>query len=584
MKKIAIIIIIAILYAILAKLSQFLVPENTIVIPIWPPAGIALAAVLIFGNMALIAVFIGGFMSNLHMFSEQGLTLLSIAYTTIPGIGGALQAYVGKLAMVTFTGASTIFENTRSVLIFILIAAFATCTINATLGTTTLLLTGTIPKSAFLYNWLTWWISDSVGVIAVTSTIVAWYQKRFEKISASQLLKLSIAWLLIFILGFIILAAPVRLAFLFIPFAIWSAFQLEIRFSLLTALLISSLVIYGITHGYGIIPTKFGEVAIILIQIYISIVYLTILLIDAILRDRENAYKNLQLLNAQLEQRVLDRTKDLSESNKQLEIQKNKAIQAFEALKQSHARLMQSEKMASLGLLTAGVAHEIKHPLHAMSSNMGTIKVNIEHIVDSVEHSQSEETIKKDVNDTGENTETLIVATNEGINRTAGIIGDLCAYARDDEAIMVETNINQSIDSTLNLLSSEIKNIQIIKEYGKVPSVLCHPGKINQVIMNILINAIHALQTRSTSKIIIKTQSDHDFVIISIKDNGPGIKKEVLEKLFTPFFTTKREGLGSGLGLFLSQNIIKEHNGKISVTSELEKGTEFIIMLPIKGV
>lgn len=586
MRKIAIIIFVAVLYALLAKLSQYLVAPNALVIPIWPPAGIALAAVLIFGNIALIGIFIGAMFSNIYMFANEGITLLPLIYASIPSIGSAIQAYFGKFALVKLTGSTNIFDNTRSVLIFVLISALVACLINSTLGTTTLMLTGTIPNSNYIYNWLTWWISDAVGVITVTSTVVAWYQKWYEKISLPQLFKLSITWILILILCDFVLISPLELSYLFIPVAIWAAFQFEIRHSLLTALLISVLVIYGVTHGTSVIlQIKFTAVALLLIQIYISITYLTILLIDAILRDRQKAYENLQLLNVQLEQRVLDRTKDLSETNKQLEVQRNKAIDAYEALKQSHARLMQSEKMASLGLLTAGVAHEIKNPLHAMTSNMGTIKVNIDQIVNSVEQSETDDNIKKNVNLMAQNTETLLAATKEGIIRTAGIIADLCAFARDDEAVMIETNIHQNIDSTVNLLSSELKNIKVVKEYGDdVPTIYCHPGKINQVIMNILINAIHALQTQPASKITIKTQSDQVSLILSIKDNGPGIKKEVLNKMFAPFFTTKNEGLGSGLGLFISQNIIKEHHGKISVTSELEKGTEFIIILPIKGV
>jgi two-component system NtrC family sensor kinase len=178
----------------------------------------------------------------------------------------------------------------------------------------------------------------------------------------------------------------------------------------------------------------------------------------------------------------------------------------------------------------------------------------------------------------------LITASYLGITRTAGVIADLCAFARSDEPEMVMVDINKNIDSTLNLLSAEIKsNITIIKEYGDIPQLLCHPGKINQVIMNVLVNALHALQTRMDSKIIIKTESINNAIIISIKDNGPGMKKEVLDKLFTPFMTTKIGGAGSGLGLFISNNIIKEHHGKINVTSELDKGTEFVITVPQEG-
>jgi signal transduction histidine kinase len=582
-KKLTIIIIVTILYTVMAKLSQMLAPPDAIVIPVWPPAGIALAAVLIFGNIALVAVFLGSMISSLHMFAAE-ITLLSVLYAAIPGLGGALQAYVGKFALSNIASTDNIFKNTRSVTTFILISGFITCFINPTMGTSTLLLSGRIPVSQFPSEWLTWWISDSVGVIAVTPTIIAWYQKWKGLTSVSQLIKLIISWALILMLGYIAFNVHVQIAYLFIPFAIWSAFQFEIRFSLLTALLISLVCVWGATTEHSLINTDSDFTEILLIQIFLSIIYLTILLINAILADREKAYNNLQLLNTELEQRVFERTKDLSESNHQLEIQKDKVIQAFEELKKSHARLMQSEKMASLGLLTAGVAHEIKNPLNAMSANMKSIDENVNHIVHSIEEVHIDEIIEKEVIGTGEKTETLIEATNEGIKRTADIIADLCAFSRDDEAEMLPIDIHKNIDSTLNLLSSEIKNnISVIKAYGDTPPIYCHPGKINQVIMNILINAIHALQSRSNSKITITTKTKDDAIEIRIADNGPGIKKEILDKIFVPFFTTKG-GLGSGLGLFISSNIIKEHRGSLSVMSELGKGTEFIINLPIKGM
>lgn len=584
MQKIAIIIIIAGIYAILAKISQLLVPPGTLVIPVWPPAGIALAAVLIFGDFALLGIFIGCFLGNLHMFEGGGNFLLATLYASIPGIGGSLQAYVGKLTLVGLAGTDDIFKDTRSILIFILISAFVVCMINATIGAGTLVLTNKIPIAKFPADWLTWWISDAVGVVAITPTILAWHQKWYKKITNAQIIKLGIIWTLLLMFGYVALHSRVQVVFFFIPFAILAAFQFDIRFSLITGLLISTICIYGVTHGYSIVHTPFHNTAILLIQIFISIIYLTILLINSILSEREKAYNNLQLLNAQLEKRVADRTKDLSETNKQLEIQKNKAIQAFEELKHSHARLMESEKMASLGLLTAGVAHEIKNPLNAMSANMESVKVNMDHIVQSVDHTHVKETVKQDVNNFTEKTRSLIGATNEGIKRTAGIIADLCTFARADEAEMILTNIHQNIDSTLNLLTSEMKNnITVVKEYGELPTIPCHPGKINQVFMNILINAIHALQSRRDSKIVITTKRNADSIVISIKDNGPGMSKEIVDKIFVPFFTTKPGSLGSGLGLFISSNIIKEHHGKISVLSELEKGTEFIITLPITG-
>jgi len=586
MRKIAIILIIASLYAITAELSQYLAIPGTLVSAIWPPAGIALASVLIFGNIALIAIFIGCTIADFHLSTGGGVIWLSAINALVPGVGAALQAYAGKWALNFFAGTYDIFKNTRSVLTFICISAFSVCVINASLGATTFMLTGNIPITEFPYAWFTWWIADAVGVITITSTIIAWQQKWLEKISLLQLIKIAITWVLILLIGYITLSKHGQLVYLLIPFAIWAAFQFPLRFSILTGLLISSVCLYGAIHGFGgQIQSESIISSISLIQVFISIIFLTILLINAILSDRQKAYDNLQLLNAQLEKRVLDRTKDLSEMNKQLGIEKNKVIEAFEALKHSHTRLMQSEKMASLGVLTAGVAHEIKNPLNAISANIASIKTNADHIVESVDHAHIEENIKNEINRINQNTGSLIAATKEGIKRTTEIIADLCAFSRADEVEMTMVDLRQNINSTLNLLSSEIKgHVKIIKEYDDIPPILCHPGKINQVIMNILINAIHVLQTKRDGKITIKTQKNNNSVILSIKDNGAGIKKEVLNKIFTPFFTTKQNGMGSGLGLFISYNIIREHNGTLSVLSEPEQGTEFIITLPIKGM
>ncbi len=584
MRNAAIIFIIAFLYVLTAQLGFFLAAPGTIVSPVWLPAGIALAAVLIFGNVALCGVFIGCLLANSHMFLASGMTFFSIVCMLVPATGGAIQAYVGKLSLLKFAGSYNIFHSTRSVLIFILVTAFGSCLVNTSFSTPLLLLIGRLPLADVPSQWLTWWIADAVGVVVVASTIIAWTAFWKIKISARQLLRLTITWLCILVIGYITIHSEIELAYVYVPFAMWAAFQFDIRLSLLTGLLISAICLYDSAHtSYHILNVASINSSISLMQLFITIVYLTILLIHAILSDREKAYDNLQLLNIQLEKLVIDRTSDLFDSNKQLEIEKNKAIEAFEALKQSHARLMQSEKMASLGMLTAGVAHEIKHPLNATTANMDSIKKIIDQFSEHINQVQLDENIKKEFNQIRENIKSLIAASYVGIIRTAGVIADLCAFARSDEPEMVMTDVNRHIDSTLNLLSSEIKsNITIVKEYGDIPQLLCHPGKINQVIMNILVNAIYALQTTRDSHIIIKTEKSHDSIKISIKDNGPGMKQEVLEKLFTPFMTTKIEGMGSGLGLFISNNIIKEHHGKINVLSELGEGTEFIITVPIR--
>lgn len=515
------------------------------------------------------------------MFANQ-MFVASLFYACIPASGGAIQAYAGKFALYAMTESLNIFKRVLSVLTFIFISAFTACMINATLGISILVLIKNLSLSNVPHAWLTWWIADAVGVVVFTSTIMAFWQPWQEKLSLLDICKIMVTWLLIIIIGYTTLQIEVQLFFLLIPFAIWAAFQFTLPVAVLTGFLISSVCLFGSAYGHAIIESESLNTSILLSQIFISIIFLIILLTHVILSERKKAYANLQLLNKELEKRVQDRTKDLSESNQQLEVQKNNVLKAYEALKQSHARLMQSEKMASLGLLTAGVAHEIKNQLNAMSANIESIKKNLVRFFQFFKRASLDENDQKEINSINEKDESLIAATNEGIKRTAGIVADLSAFARADEPEMVMTNLQHNIESTLNLLSSEIKRVSIVKEFGEIPLVPCHAGKINQVIMNILINAIHALQAQGDGKITIQTESKEGSVIIHIKDNGPGIKKEVLENMFKPFFTTKKEGFGSGLGLYISQNIIKEHRGTLSVTSEIGKGTEFVITLPTK--
>lgn len=586
MQKAAIILIIAFFYALTARLGFLLAAPDTLVSPVWPPTGIALAAVLIFGNIALVGVFLGCFIANSHMFITTGLSFFSLLCMLVPAIGGVLQAYVGKVALRKLTGSYNIFQSTQSVLVFILVTAFGACLINASISTPFLVLVNRVSLADAPYQWVTWWIADAVGVVAFASTIIAITAYWRVKISVKEIVNLIITWMLILLIAFLNIHTRIELNYIYIIFAMWAAFQFDIRLALLTGLVISGFCIFESHASYHILTAGSVNRSMSFMQLFITIIYLTILLIHAILSDREKAYANLQLLNFQLEKLVLDRTSDLSDSNKQLEIQKNKAIEAFEALKLSHARLMQSEKMASLGMLTAGVAHEIKHPLNATTANMESIQQIMEEFSERINLTNLDDNIKNlksDFEKIHETTTSLIAASYLGITRTAGVIADLCSFARSDEPEMVMTDVNRNIDSTLNLLSAEIEsNITVIKEYGDIPQLLCHPGKINQVIMNILVNAIHALQARRASKIIIKTECINNVISISIQDNGPGMKKEVLEKLFTPFMTTKTSGMGSGLGLFISNNIIKEHRGKIKVTSEIDKGTEFLITLPIQ--
>lgn len=247
--------------------------------------------------------------------------------------------------------------------------------------------------------------------------------------------------------------------------------------------------------------------------------------------------------------------------------QKRELEQTLLKLKETQAQLIQSEKMASLGQLVAGVAHEINTPLGSINSNNGILAK----CLDKIGKELKDNDILDIVNE-------AISTNTEAIRRINGLVKSLKNFARLDEAEYQETDIHEGIKSTLLLINHEIKDrIKVIVEFGRLPAVKCYPNALNQVFMNVLINACQSIE--GNGKITIKTEAQGEKVIITISDTGKGISKENLPRIFDPGFTTKGVGVGSGLGLSICYKIMEQHKGTITVESEERKGTTFKITL-----
>jgi len=286
--------------------------------------------------------------------------------------------------------------------------------------------------------------------------------------------------------------------------------------------------------------------------------------------------RNIEAQRNKLEIQVGERTKEIAKKNIQLE-------SSFQELKDTQSQLVQSEKMASLGNLAAGVAHEINSPVGAVASAADTSQRSIDKIIKILEGGRELKEIKEDekfqevLNILKGNNDVIVMASE----RIAKIAQSLRSFARLEEADFQEADIHEGLESTLTLLHHELKDrIKIVKEYGDIPKIHCYPNQLNQVFMNILVNASHAIKDKGT--ITIKTAKKDGNVIVSISDDGEGIKEDNLGKIFDPGFTTRGVGVGTGLGLSISYNIIKDHKGELKAKSEVGKGSEFIISLPIK--
>ncbi|MEL7360198.1 MAG: response regulator [Cyanobacteria bacterium J06560_6] len=314
--------------------------------------------------------------------------------------------------------------------------------------------------------------------------------------------------------------------------------------------------------------------------------------------QQEKTEQQLQQLAQELEQRVQARTAELTK--------------VLEDLKQTQVQLVQSEKMSSLGQMMAGIAHEINNPVNFIYGNLKPAKDYFHDLIGLVEHYQEcypnpDEDLQDhleslDVEFMTEDASKLLESLKLGADRIRQIVLSLRNFSRLDESDMKAVNLHEGIDSTLLILQSKLKQnsdgqpIKIIKEYGNLPEIECYPSQLNQVVMNIVANAIDALYEAKVGRakdgilaaaapvIYIHTAlTDNNEATIQITDNGPGIPEHIRGKLFDPFFTTKPVGKGTGLGLSISHDIVVEkHKGRISCIDAPPHGTTFIITIPCR--
>jgi len=288
------------------------------------------------------------------------------------------------------------------------------------------------------------------------------------------------------------------------------------------------------------------------------------------------------------------------EAEQQLTYAYEQLQHANEKLKANQVHLVQSEKMASLGQMAAGVAHEINNPVGFVTSNLGTLAEytgvfkrlieDYETLTDQVTPDQNTAEVlhriaemrqEEDLDFIREDIDALLTESLNGMNRVKEIVQGLKSFAHIDEAEMQIADINEGIEATLRVVWNELKyKCKVNTKLKPLPKIRCYPGQLNQVFMNLLVNAAHAMEDRG--EITIETEATESKIIIRISDNGVGIPEEHLSKLFNPFFTTKPVGEGTGLGLSISYGIIQKHGGSIEVDSEVGRGTTFTIYLPIE--
>ncbi len=609
--------------------------------PVWPPAAIAWVSILLLGYRVAPAIWIADFVGSVtNNFEVNHNLILAIAFTGVGSLGATVEAVLGAYLLQRFIGDRYLFDRSEDVFKFAIIALFCP-TLNAFIGVCALCLGGFSGWNDFGSLWRTWWIGNAISLLIFTPAMLTWVQRFPQQFKSHQWIEAFTLLIILLSVGRMAFGLGYPMEYLLIPCLVWANFRFGQFGGTSSTVLAVNMALWGTVKGVGSFVHPSLNKSLILLQTFIGTAAVTTLIVGAVLKEREGFQTALTQANEELEAKVEERTAKLQQSNEHLaiEIVERQQIErvlreskatlqkqaeeleaALQELKQTQSQLVQTEKMSSLGQLVAGVAHEINNPVSFIYGNLNHVNNYTKDILGLLKvyeqsYPNTSATVQEFLNEIDldflrEDLPKTLHSMQVGTERIREIVLSLRNFSRLDEADFKAANIHEGIDNTLMILQHRLKTqtkrpeIQIIKEYAQLPLVLCSAGQLNQVFMNLIINAIDALDesfvncqsvanarisgkeklTIKIPTIFITTQlTGKKQVLISIADNGVGIPKEVRSKLFDPFFTTKPVGKGTGLGLSISyQIIVEKHGGKLWCDSTLGQGTKFLIQIPIQ--
>lgn len=571
------------LYYLGGILGEFVAIPPGYVSPVWPPSGIALAAMFLLGYRVWPGIFLGSFLHNFLLFSHEviyshmflpALVSVSIALLAV------LQASAALWLIRRYEDEETILETSMGILKFICIA-MVTCLINSVGGVTILTLAGQQQWSQYLELWWTWWVGDTVGIIAFTPLIVVWYQYPMRDWTLKKALEVVIFLTLLCIACYIIFSFSLPLSFLILPFPIFAAFRYGYSGLLTVLLIINIWVIFNTALGRGpFVQLNSPIESLLLMKTYIVMLIVVFLFLISSLLERDKVKKILEHYSHDLEKRVLERTNELQTKLKEIQ--------------DMQQRVINQERLSSLGALTAGLAQEIKNPLN-MIYNFSVVSLKLiekikENLLFPGVEQEKVEKVQHQFQTLNENIEKI----KDHSTKANTIIQGTLMHARQQTGVFQPVYIHNLIELNLKLLYQQQRIqdmsffVQIEKDFDPtISTIMIIEQDIGRVILNLLDNSFYSLIKKKEEVglgfnpiLSITTKNHKDRIIITIWDNGLGISEEDKKKIFTPFFTTKPAGLGTGLGLSVCHDIIVSgHHGEITVKSELGKFAEFSIAL-----
>ena len=548
-----------------AHLGLLLAFQKTNASPVWPPSGIAFAAILLLGYRVWPGIAIGAFLANMVVFlTNQAASLPIVLVLSLwIAVGNTLEAVCGAALLRKLGVADQPLQRARAVFLF-LIATLLMCMVSSIVGATGLAVAGIIPWVIYDQIWFTWWLGDVAGVLILTPALLSLFNRAERSRERHSSVESVLLFAVLFAVGNLTFEhwfpenAIHSQVYLLIPFLLWSTFRFGRRQVTLAILMVSGIAIWATVNGSGPFFVKDSlNLSLLLLQSFVCTIALTMLSLVAVLTERRLTGEELLAVNETLEQRVSARTAELAQANKELH---------SEVAERRHAeeQLRQSQRLEAVGQLAAGVAHNFNNLLQGIIGSLdialGDQRNNIKpHLLDAQETSLRAAEIVKQLllfAHTAEQARSKPVDVKQVLNDTVAI----CQRAFD-----------RKLDITLHAPET-------------LPAVMGDSGQLQQVFLNMCLNARDALEGVSEPFIRVVatsrngTEGREDLTILVI-DNGSGMEKDVQGQIFEPFFTTKEVDKGTGLGLATAFGIVQLHNGSIECNSTSGVGTTFSVHL-----
>jgi signal transduction histidine kinase len=535
---------------------------------IWPPSGMALAALLLWGSRLWPGIFLGAFLVNI---TTEGNLFTTLAIAT----GNTLEPLWGAWMLNRFADGPKVFERAKNTFNFVFLAALISTTVSATAGVSSLTLGGYAPWDQYAAIWLTWWLGDATGILLITPLLVIWLTQPYPMLVMDRLVEaLTMLAALIFV-GYVVFLVETDpgLEYLVMLPILWAAFRFGQHGVVTASFLVSGIALAGTIEGVSTFAIPGTKASLLYLQGFAGTIAVAALVLASVITERrrteallEGAKDELLRANEELEKRVQERTADLAEANAAL-------LRNMQEQKRLEEQLRQAQKMESIGTLAGGIAHDFNNTLNIIRAYATLVSGR------AAADAQTVEGMK---------------IINEEVDRGAAVVRQLLTLARKTETRLARTDANQIVVTISELIKQTFpKTIDVrLRLDRSLPPIIADSNQIRQALVNICVNARDAMPgggelNLATEAIDRKTMQRRyseagagSYVCLTISDSGAGMDESVRARIFEPFFTTKRFGEGTGLGLAMVYGIMTNHHGHIEVESEPGRGTVFRLYLP----